>query len=179
MKEATHSIDEYISFEARLCAACGMCCNGVLFHGTGLEPTDSIRALSALGLRLKRRDGQMQFQQPCPAWKGTCCGIYDKRPQRCRDFSCRQLQNWKDGQLSEEAAFAKIQEAKILTERVRGLFQKLGDFRENKPFATRYAGVFTPPLNPSLESEEFRSELSVAMKSLEELLAADFHREVQ
>jgi len=179
MEDATPPASENLSFEARLCAACGMCCNGVLFHGTSLEPTDSIRALSALGLRLKRRDGQMQFQQPCPAWKDTCCGIYDKRPQRCRDFSCRQLQEWSAGQLTEESAFEKIQEAKILTDRVRGLFQKLGDFRENKPFATRYAGIFTPPLNPSPESEKFRSELTVVMKSLEELLAADFHGEVQ
>ena len=179
MEEATQSPDENLSFEARLCAACGMCCNGVLFHGTGLEPTDSVRALNALGLRLKRRDGELQFQQPCPAWKGSCCGIYDKRPQRCRDFSCRQLLEWKAGQLSEEDAFAKIQEAKILTDRVRGLFEKLGDFRENKPFATRYAGIFTPPLNPSLESEKWRSELAVAMKSLQELLAADFHAKVQ
>lgn len=179
MEKENPLADDNLSFEARLCAACGMCCNGVLFHGTGLEPTDSVRALSALGLRLKRRDGELQFQQPCPAWKGACCGIYDKRPQRCRDFSCQQLQGWRAGQLSEDAAFAKVQEAKILTDRIRWLFEKLGDFRENKPFATRYAGVFTPPLNSSPDAEKFRSELMVAMRSLEELLAADFHGEAQ
>ena len=165
------------SLATKLCAACGMCCNGVLFYGTRLQPEDSIRSLTALGMKLKRKDGEMQFLQPCPAYKDSCCSIYEKRPQRCRTFVCKQLQVVNSGESTEEAAFAKIAEAKILTDRVRDLFAKLGDTRENKAFARRYAAIFTPPLNASPEFEKWRQELQVAMSELETMLAADFRTE--
>jgi Fe-S-cluster containining protein len=154
-----------------------MCCNGVLFHGTRLESGDSIRTLSALGLKLKRKDGELQFLQPCPAYKNSCCGIYDKRPQRCRAFECRQLEGLHAGEFSEAEVWAKIHEAKNRTDRVRELFALLGDTRENKPFAKRYATIFTPPLDPSPESVALRAQLAEEMAALEEMLAADFRVE--
>ena len=165
------------SLAAKLCAACGMCCNGVLFYGTRLQPEDSIRSLTALGMKLKRKDGEMQFLQPCPAYKDSCCSIYEKRPQRCRTFSCKQLQSLNASESTEEAAFAKISEAKILTDRVRDLFAQLGDTRENKAFARRYAALFTPPIDASPELEEWRKELQVAMSEMETMLAANFRTE--
>ena len=95
------------SLAAKLCAACGMCCNGVLFYGTRLQPEDSIRSLTALGMKLKRKDGEMQFLQPCPAYKDSCCSIYEKRPQRCRTFVCKQLQALNAGESTEEAALPR------------------------------------------------------------------------
>ena len=162
------------SLEAKLCAACGMCCNGVLFYGTRLQSEDSIRSLTALGMKLKRKDGEMQFLQPCPAYKDSCCSIYEKRPQRCRTFVCKQLQALNSGKSTEAAAFAKVTDAKVLTDRVRDLFAKLGDTRENKAFARRYAAIFTPPLNASPEFEKWRQELQVAMSELETMLEANF-----
>ncbi len=119
----------------------------------------------------------MQFLQPCPAYKDSCCSIYEKRPQRCRTFSCKQLQSLNASESTEETAFAKISEAKILTDRVRDLFAQLGDTRENKAFARRYAALFTPPLDPSPESEQLRQELQVAMRELETMLTSDFRTE--
>ena len=161
----------------RLCAACGMCCNGVLFDGTRLEPEDSVRSLAALGLRLKRQDGELQFLQPCPAYKGSCCSIYGKRPQRCRTFACRQLRALDAGERSEEEVRAKVAEAKKRTDHVRDLFQKLGDTRVNRTLAKRYATVFTPPLDPSPAALQLRSELEQAMIALQAMLAADFRTE--
>jgi viroplasmin and RNaseH domain-containing protein len=87
------------------------------------------------------------------------------------------LQALNAGESTEEAAFAKISEAKILTDRVRDIFAQLGDTRENKAFARRYAAIFTPPLNASPEFEKWRQELQVAMSELETMLAADFRTE--
>ena len=42
---------------ARLCAACGLCCNGVVFHTVRLQPGDSAKSVAALGLKLKRKQG--------------------------------------------------------------------------------------------------------------------------
>jgi len=158
----------------RLCAACGMCCNGVLFHGMAVQPGDSLRALAAKGLRAKRRDGELQFQQPCPAHDGNCCRIYAERPQRCRAFACRQLEGVFNGEILESAAMEKIHEARRRTDRVRELLEMLGDDRKTRPLATRCAGVFTPPLDPSPHAEALRAELRGAMTALEAMLAKDF-----
>ena len=158
----------------RLCVACGMCCNGVLFHGMAVQPEDSLRALAAKGLRAKRRDGELQFLQPCPAHDGNRCRIYRERPQRCRAFACRQLEGVFNGEIPESAAMEKILEARRRSDRVRELLEMLGDDRKTRPLATRCAGVFTPPLDPSPLAESLREELRGAMAALEEVLAKDF-----
>ena len=164
----------YSESAARLCSACGMCCNGVLFHGMAVQPEDSLRALAAKGLRAKRRDGELQFQQPCPAHDGNCCRIYAERPQRCRAFACRQLEGVFNGEILESAAMEKIQEARRRSDLVRELLEMLGDDRKTRPLATRCAGVFTPPLDPSPLAEALRAELQGALTALEEILAKDF-----
>lgn len=164
----------YSESAARLCSACGMCCNGVLFHGMAVQPEDSLRALSAKGLKAKRRDGELQFQQPCPAHDGASCRIYAERPQRCRAFACRQLKGVFNGEILESTAMEKIQEARRRSDRVRELLEMLGDDRKNRPLATRCAGVFTPPLAPSPQADALREGLRDAMTALEEMLARDF-----
>ena len=151
-----------------------MCCNGVLFHGMAVQPEDSLRALSAKGLKARRRDGELQFQQPCPAHNNNCCGIYEDRPQRCRVFACRQLEAVSNGTISEDDAMEKIQEAMRRSDRVRELLAMLGDDRKTRPLATRFAGIFTPPMDPSPHAEALREELRGAMTALEEMLAKDF-----
>ncbi len=163
---------------ARLCAACGMCCNGVLFHGMAVQPGDSLRAMAARGLRAKRRDGELQFTQPCPAHDGTCCRIYAERPQRCRAFVCRQLEAVSNGTTPESAAMGKIKEARRRSDRIRELLAGLGDERVNRPLATRCANVFTPPFDPSPHAETLRVELREAMAELEKMLNADFRNGV-
>jgi Fe-S-cluster containining protein len=64
---------------------------GSVPHILAVQPKDSLRAISAKGLTARRRDGELQFLQPCPAHDGNCCRIYADRPQRCRAFDCRQL----------------------------------------------------------------------------------------
>ena len=151
-----------------------MCCNGVLVHGMAVQPEDSVRALAAKGLKAKRRDGELRFQQPCPAHDGNCCRIYAERPQRCRAFACRQLEGVFNGEILESTAMEKIQEARRRSDRVRELLEMLGDDRKIRPLATRCAGVFTPPLDPSPHAEALRAELRGAMTALEEVLTKDF-----
>ena len=130
--------------------------------------------MAAKGLKAKRRDGELQFLQPCPAHDGNCCRIYAERPQRCRVFACRQHEGVFTGEILESAAMEKIQEAKRRSDRVRELLEMLGDDRKTRPLATRCAGVFTPPLDPSPHAESLREELRGAMTALEEMLAKDF-----
>lgn len=162
------------SAAARLCGACGMCCNGVLFYSVRLQGTDSARRLAALGLKIKRRKDGRHLLQPCPAHEGSHCAIYAQRPERCRLFVCRQLQAMEAGEISEAAAMEKIHEARRRVERVKVLFRQAGEARENKALATRYETVFTEPLDSSPDAAILRDELQAAMRDLEDLLAKDF-----
>jgi len=159
---------------SRLCAACGMCCNGVLFHGMQVQTQDSLRSLASKGLKPKRRDGALYFPQPCPAHQDSCCKIYNDRPQRCRAFVCKQLAAVLDGKKSEAAALEKIHEARVLTAEIFDLLAALGDSRDHRALAVRCAGIFTPPLDSSPEATRLREVLRVAMEKLDRLLNMDF-----
>jgi Fe-S-cluster containining protein len=78
---------------ARLCASCGICCDGSLFGRVDLE-TDAIETARKKKLRVVA--GGRAFEQPCSAHAGAhgaerACAIYDERPRACRKFVCRLL----------------------------------------------------------------------------------------
>jgi len=162
---------------ARLCAACGMCCNGVMFHGIRLQPSDSARELALLGLKAKRRQAGLIVLQPCVAHRGNCCAIYEGRPTRCREFVCRQLIAVARCEASEEEASAKIFEAHALTDRVLRLIREAGDDREHKSLATRCDSVLAPPFDQASEAARRREDLRAAMVKLEAFLVRDFRVE--
>ena len=157
------------SAAARLCAMCGMCCDGVLFHSVLLGPGDSARTLSALGLKTKRKKGQESFRQPCPAHHGCGCAIYDRRPDRCRHFNCRQLLRVAAGATTEARATEKIAGARRLVGRVDALIGRVAETNPSRSLAQRCANALTTsdptPLNGELES---------AMRELESLLDREF-----
>jgi len=161
----------------RLCAACGMCCNGVMFTAMQLQPTDSARQLTALGLKVKRRKSGEHCPQPCPALTTTGCSIYAARPARCRMFDCRQLLELAAGRIKENDALARIEEAQALVLQVRERFLAAGEDRENKAFATRYAAVFTEPWDDTPEAIRHRELVKEAMQALEMFLTLHFRTE--
>ncbi len=158
---------------ARLCTACGMCCNGVMFEVVEIQPADSAKALSALGLKVRPKRLQTYFVQPCAALRGTCCSIYDARPVRCRLFECQQLQRVAAGKITEAAAMETIREAQRRVEIVNGLLAKTDATNPMKPLAQRYASAIADPLDLSAEPA-LHAELTLAMQSLNALLAAEF-----
>ena len=71
----------------------------------------------------------------------------------------------------------KITEARSRVDRVRELFHKLGDTREHRAFSTRFAAIFTPPLDPTPGTDGLREELRLAMQELDYVLNRDFRTE--
>ena len=103
---------------SRLCTACGMCCNGVLFEVVKLHPSDSVKDLSDLGFQLKRKKREPYFSQPCAMLDGCICTVYAARPQRCRRFECRQITDLTNGSITETEAAERITHAKHLVQQV-------------------------------------------------------------
>ena len=165
---------------AELCSACGMCCNGVLFHTVELQAGDNPRAIASLGVKLKRKAGKVTIQQPCPAFKQSCCSIYAERPERCRLFECRQLLGAKAGEISREQALGRIHAATSLAQRLLrhgGLFERLGELNVGKPRAKRFNNLMADLAQPDPNSAPLLAEMVAVTKELEGLL--DLHFRVQ
>ncbi len=154
---------------ARLCAACGMCCDGTLFHSVVLQPADSPRALAAHGLRVKRKRAESFFHQPCPAHGNGTCAIYPDRPTRCRAFDCRQLLQVATGETTEPEALATIQKARAQVTHVTNLIDQITETNPARNLAHRTANALTTD-HPTLAHTRLRE----ANNELEKFLEAHF-----
>src|SRR5882724_13606086 len=95
-----------------LCTRCGLCCDGSLFADVELASGDEASALEVMGLEIEdadEDDGELLLQ-PCAALKGKRCSIYPHRPDCCRTFECRLLQQVQRGAVGVERASEKIGE---------------------------------------------------------------------
>lgn len=161
---------------ASLCASCGMCCDGVLFHSVELQAGDHPRQLAALGLKLRRKKGVEFFLQPCAAHReenGSCsCTIYAERPTRCRMFNCRQILAVESGAITAAEALEKIREARSRVARVTGIMERVGETNPNRSLAHRVANALTLPEGEGRTTTH--EELDSAMRDLEHFLAQEF-----
>lgn len=164
------------SAAGRLCGACGLCCNGVLFHTVRLQPGDAPRELAALGLKLKRKHRQDWILQPCPAHRDGQCSIYAQRPERCRLFECRQLQRMGTGEITEAMALEKIHEVQRRAAQLDALSRRGdGSLRKgplSKRCETALAELFDATTHPELVDQ--REELARGLAELEAMLDEHF-----
>ena len=167
---------EFSSTASRLCSECGMCCNGVMFHTVRMQPADSAKALTALGLKLKRKKGANYILQPCPAFRGTCCSIYDSRPERCRLFECRQLKRVASGEITEATALERIRDVQRRVGELDELLRKCGGTNTKRALSKRYEKATAEPLHESADraTVELRARLALAMRELEAILDREF-----
>jgi hypothetical protein len=158
---------------SRLCNACGLCCNGVLFHNVRLQPADQPQELVALGLHIQRKKGHHLFQQPCPAWCGSQCAIYPSRPERCRLFECRQLQRVNAGEIPESAALEKIHDVQQRVARITAWLAEAGSTNEKRPLSKRVEKSLAEPAFDPI-AMELHQNLAREMAALDAMLDADF-----
>ncbi len=163
----------------RLCLACGLCCNGVLFADVRLAPDDAIEPLQAAGIPVRQRAKSCRFSQPCVALQANgACAVYADRPAMCRQFECGVLKDVAAGELSEAGALRQIRRAQTLAERVRTLFAASGNHQDHRPLTKRYQTVMRQPiaLADGDEAGDRRGELMLAVHELMALLHARFLR---
>ncbi len=147
-----------------------------MFHLVQLQPADSLKALAALGLKLKRKHKKVYIQQPCVAYRQSQCSIYLLRPQRCRIFECRQLQRLAAGEISESQAAEKIQTALQQVSHVQTLLAQSGQTNPKRPLSKRYEKITAEPVDHTAgeAAVQLRTELTQVMEELDALLASDF-----
>ena len=117
--------DDYSPAEL-VCLSCGMCCDGTLHYWTRLSPREFDTA-TRLGLDTiiiyqahtpgknpGPPGGQPAFRQPCRAFDAPVCTIYEQRPQACRRYTCRLLEQLQTGAISFDTALQNAKEVRLL-----------------------------------------------------------------
>jgi hypothetical protein len=134
---SSHPIDSNPPL-AELCAACGFCCNGVLFTAVELQPSDDPASLRRIQLPLRVRRGKTHFRQPCALWTGTSCQGYEARPRCCRSFQCLTFLRLKDGSITETQAQRIVRKARRQAAQVERLLRLLGCHQEELALELRF-----------------------------------------
>ncbi len=160
-----------------LCTRCGLCCDGSLFADVELASGDNASGLEVMGLAIEDDDENDcgLLLQPCGALKGTQCSIYPHRPNCCRTFKCRLLQEVERGVVGVERAKSKIAETLKRIRRVEELIVKLGTGDAALPLKERFAEALAlseSTTDPARTGK--RAELEAAMTSAERLIQTTF-----
>ncbi len=152
-----------------LCLQCGLCCNGVLFADVRPEP----------GERSPLFAGRARVAQPCPAFQtGDCtCQIYAERPQRCRQFECRQLLGVVAGEIMVPQALRRIRQARKLAAKLESGLAALGFDNRKQPLKRRFERCQRAAEQGGLEAAQYAAlaELQLTMHQLTMLLAKEFY----
>jgi Fe-S-cluster containining protein len=162
----------------QLCPNCGLCCDSTLFADVELRSGDNAARLTELGLTLRQKSKtKLAFAQPCACFDGKFCKIYADRPKRCRLFECGLLKRVQSGAMTVPLALKKISEARVRTEKVRGLLRDSGQRDELLALTHRYAAAMAAPVDLSKENEaDQRGKLMLAVGDLMQRLEQDFLR---
>ncbi len=167
---------------SRLCLACGMCCNGVLFRDVELQPGDDADALKKLGLpvrSVRRGDGAIaKAPQPCAALcEDNRCRIYEDRPTRCRQFECLLFTAVISGEVEVDAAMKTIRQARTRADKVLRLLRQSGDAEEHRPLSQRFNRTRRRFESGGFDDDavEAFADLTLAVHSLNLLLSAKFY----
>ncbi len=113
--------------EQTICIGCGLCCDGTIFHAVDLAPSDDVVLLRKHGAVFVSDGESRRMQQPCPAFDGTCCSVYESRPTACRTYVCNLLDAVSRSEISRSDAVSIIDRAKKLAELVRATFEDDSD----------------------------------------------------
>lgn len=110
MSEITASNGDSCDGGNELCRRCGLCCDGSLFGRVPLGPEESIAQLQAAGFQIQPDETNRQtFAQPCPQYQNCQCRMYDQRPRKCREFECKVLSRFVNGEIDMEEALRRVE----------------------------------------------------------------------
>jgi hypothetical protein len=148
-----------------------------LFADVELAGPVEAAGLEVMGLEIEDDDaGGGLLVQPCGALQGKRCSIYAHRPECCRTFECRLLQDVRRGAVAMPQAGELIAEVLKRVGRVRELAAELGQLDGRLPLKERCAEALAltdeAGANPALNRK--RDELEAEMSAVEELIRKRF-----
>jgi Fe-S-cluster containining protein len=118
-----------------------------------------------------------QVRQPCIAFDGCKCRIYDQRPKYCREFECLVLRGVRAGKTEKAAALEIIRTARRRADKVWRLLRELGDVDEELALSVRFRRTAKRLEQRSLDEQtaDLYGELTLAVHDLNCLLSSAFY----
>lgn len=171
----------------KLCLACGLCCNGVIFADVKLQAGDDMERLRAVGLPLQKPGGaenrprtavtKFKFDQPCAAHDGCHCRIYPDRPLHCRSFECLLLKSVIAGKTAQGEALGLVSKARQRADKVRQFLRELGDREETLALSARFRRTRNRLERGGLDeaTAELYGQLTLAVHELNLLISQAFY----
>lgn len=164
---------------AALCVNCGLCCNGALFADVQLQPGEDPSPLRARGLNLRvGRLGKSltKLLQPCAAFDGCRCRIYELRPSMCRKFECHLLLRVQRGEVKTSVALTTIQSTRQRIKKVEAFLSSLGERSTARPIGWRFQKCLRAAEGGDWDEArlETLAELLLAMHQLNAVLQREF-----
>ena len=157
-----------------LCTRCGLCCDGTLLGDVELTGPAEAARLEILGLDVDTDDADTELLSlPCAGLRGTTCSVYAHRPQCCRTFECRLLQNARRGAVTVDDALARISDARAQVQQVRALLAKVEAHAARMPLAERVAEAIAGAESTS-RAPRTVTELDAAMAALTRTIRSTF-----
>ena len=104
---------------SRICAACGLCCNGTIFGYVDLHDAEvALADKHRLPLVEPIEPGDARFRLPCPRFEeGAGCTIYEARPSACRRFVCPLLERARSGAATVSRSVEQVSRTRAITRR--------------------------------------------------------------
>jgi Fe-S-cluster containining protein len=173
------------SIPEEICLTCGLCCNGTIFADVALQPGDNVDQLESAGMVLcggsrqkTAAENHARFSQPCAAFDGCRCRVYQQRPQHCRTFECLLLKSVKAGAREAKAALSIIRSARDQADRVWRLLRELEDTDEDLPLKARFERTSKRLEQRGCDdrSASMYGELTLTLHALNLLLSESFYR---
>ena len=107
--------------------------------------------------------------------RGTRGGVYVHRPQCCRTFECRLLQQAQRGEVTAADALTRIAAAKVQVARVRTLLAGLEPRGSTRlPLAERVANALDAAPGGAATANRRRRALATAIAALSRTIRATF-----
>jgi Fe-S-cluster containining protein len=158
-----------------LCTRCGLCCDGTLFGDVELTGRAEAGRLEVLGLDVDEDDADTELLAlPCAGLRGTRCRVYAHRPQCCRTFECRLLQDTRRGAVSEAQALTRIAEARAQVRHVGALLTRFEARPQRLPLQERCANALAEPSGSNREATRARAALGEAAAALARTIQTTF-----
>ena len=138
---------------ASLCLECGLCCDGTVFAAMTIQ-ADERDYVESLGLTTTPDGDRFVSPQPCPAFQGGCCSLYEiGRPLACGAYSCQLLYARRHGTRSHEDCLEVIAEVRDVAREVERAMG-LDDGTFTRAAITDYVDEHAPDEDPA-EHREF------------------------
>src|SRR2546423_9112828 len=137
-----------------LCTNCGLCCDGSLFADVELASRAEASSLELLGLDIEDEGRHGVLVLPCRALEGTRCGVYALRPDCCRRFECKLLQEAGRGLVSVTRARELIADALGRRAEIQRLISSLGHSDARLPLRERCAEALANPSRKADPSQQ-------------------------